>query len=523
MSSDIDVHGTHDDSEQLLVPKVMEIVADLHRRFEPRRVQAMTSRAERQALFDAGRLPDFRPETADVREAAWTVAPPPADLESRRVEITGPVTRKLMINALNSGADVFMADFEDSLTPTWENVIEGQMNLRGAVRGTLEFEDITSGKSYRLHENVATLIVRPRGWHLVDRNVTIDGQAVSAGILDACLYVFHNAEELLRRGTGPYLYLPKLESYEEARLWNDVLVAMENAQGLPQGTIRVTVLIETILAAFEIDEILYELRDRALGLNAGRWDYIFSMIKKLKLREDRVLPDRSQITMGVPFMRSYADLLIKTCHRRACHAIGGMAAFIPNRRDAEMNAIAIRKVQEDKQREAREGFDGTWVAHPDLVPIARGEFDKVVGDAPHQKGVLREDVSVTSTDLLNTEISGGLITEAGLRNNVSVALQYINSWLCGVGAAAIFNLMEDAATAEISRAQLWQWIKHGAQLDDGRQATSELYRDIVRQEVEKLGQLRLSRLDEAVELLNSLVLSEEFEEFLTVPAYELVS
>ncbi len=522
MSEGFVIEGRHEGADQVLVPAVVDLIADLHGRFEPRRKDVLESRTLRQAEFDAGRLPDFLPETAAVRTGDWVVAPTPADLEFRRVEITGPVTRKLMINALNSGADVFMADFEDSLTPTWENVIEGQLNLKGAVRRSLTFVDEGSGRSYQLGDDLATLIVRPRGWHLVDKHASVDGEPVSGGILDASLYVFHNSGELLEQGSGPYLYLPKLEGHLEARLWNDILAAIEDYLGLTRGTIKVTVLIETILAAFEMDEILYELRDRAVGLNAGRWDYIFSLIKKLRRHPDRVLPDRSQVTMAVPFMRSYADLLIKTCHRRGCHAIGGMAAYIPNRRDEQANEFALQKVREDKQREARQGFDGTWVAHPDLVPVARAEFDAVVGHAPHQKEIRRGDVDVRADDLLNTDIASGEITEAGFRNNVSVALQYLNSWLCGVGAAAIYNLMEDAATAEISRAQLWQWVTNGSRLADGREATVQLYRNIRDEEVSKLQLLRLARLDEAASLLDSLVLSEVFEEFLTEPAYRLL-
>ncbi len=425
----------------------------------------------------------------------------------------------MMINALNSGADVFMADFEDALSPTWHNVVQGQLNLIDAVRRRIEFVN-PDGRVYRLKEETATLLVRPRGWHLVEKHVLVDGQPISASLFDFGLYFFHNARELLERGTGPYFYLPKLENHLEARLWNDVFNAAQDALGIPRGTIRATVLVETILAAFEMEEILYELRDHMAGLNAGRWDYIFSVIKKFRKRPDFVLPDRIQVTMTVPFMRAYTELLVKTCHRRGAHAIGGMAAFIPSRKDPKVNEVALAKVREDKERESGDGFDGTWVAHPDLVPVAREVFAQVLGDKPHQKERQREDVHVTAQDLLDVRVPGGTITENGLRNNISVALQYLNAWLQGNGAAAIFNLMEDTATAEIARSQIWQWIHHRARLDDGRPITGALYEQLRDEELAKLGGPESGRLREAVEILDPLILDETFTEFLTFRAYD---
>jgi malate synthase len=506
---------------QILTEPALDFVASLHREFNLRRKQLLQRRAERQQAIDAGHFPDFLPETAHIRESEWRVAPTPPDLEDRRVEITGPVDRKMMINALNSGARVFMADFEDALSPTWENVVQGQINLRDAVRRTISFES-PDGRVYRLADKTATLVVRPRGWHLVERHVLVDGEPISASLFDFGLYFFHNAHELLARNTGPYFYLPKLESHLEARLWNDVFNFAQDRLGIPRGTIRATVLIETILAAFEMDEILWELRDHAAGLNAGRWDYIFSVIKKFRRHREFLLPDRAQVTMTVPFMRAYTELLVRTCHRRGAHAIGGMAAFIPSRRDPQVNEIALAKVREDKEREAKDGFDGTWVAHPDLVPVALEVFDRVLGEQPHQKHRLREDVQVTARDLLDVRVPGGRITEGGLRNNVSVALQYLDSWLRGQGAAAIFNLMEDTATAEISRAQLWQWRFHRAELDDGRPVTAELYVQIRDEELIKLGGEGAGRLREAREILDRLVLDDEFTEFLTYLAYEYI-
>lgn len=503
----------------ILTGSALEFVAALHRHFNPRRLELLQRRVERQKAIDAGEFPDFLPETAHIRNSEWRVAPAPPDLEDRRVEITGPVDRKMMINALNSGARVFMADFEDALAPSWTNVIEGQINLRDAVRRTISFEG-PDGRIYRLNERTATLLVRPRGWHLVERHVLVDGEPISASLFDFGLYFFHNAHELLNRGTGPYFYLPKLESHLEARLWNDVFNFAQDQLGIPRGIIRATVLIETILAAFEMDEILWELRDHAAGLNAGRWDYIFSVIKKFRRHRDFLLPDRAQVTMTVPFMRAYTELLVKTCHRRGAHAIGGMAAFIPSRRDPQVNEIALAKVREDKEREANDGFDGTWVAHPDLVPVATEVFDRVLGERPHQKERQRDDVQVTARDLLNTHVPGGQITEAGLRNNVSVALQYLDSWLRGQGAAAIFNLMEDTATAEIARAQLWQWRHHQAHLVDSRPVTAALYEQIRDEELARLGGQATGRLREAREILDRLVLSDEFIDFLTWIAYD---
>ncbi len=507
--------------KQVLTSEALAFVAQLHREFNPRREELLQRRVERQAEFDAGALPDFLPETAHIQESEWNVAPTPPDLERRWVEITGPVDRKMMINALNSGADVFMADFEDALSPTWDNVVQGQINLIDAVRRRIEFVN-PDGRVYRLKEKIATLLVRPRGWHLVEKHVWVDGQPISASLFDFGLYFFHNAHELIERGTGPYFYLPKLESHLEARLWNDVFNFAQDALGIPRGTVRATVLIETILAAFEMDEILYELRDHAAGLNAGRWDYIFSVIKKFRKRRDFVLPDRAQVTMTVPFMRAYTELLVKTCHRRGAHAIGGMAAFIPSRRDPEINERALAKVREDKERESGDGFDGTWVAHPDLVPVAREVFERVLGDKPHQKDRLREDVNVGASDLLDIRVPGGTITEGGFRNNVSVALQYLNSWLLGNGAAAIFNLMEDTATAEIARAQLWQWRHHNAQMDDGRPITADFYRQIRDEELAKLGGPDVGRYREAVEILDKLVLPDDFTEFLTYISYNYI-
>lgn len=507
---------------EILTSDALAFVAALHRQFHSTRKQLLKQRSERQAQLDAGVLPDFLSETAKIRESEWQVAPAPADLNDRRVEITGPVERKMMINALNSGAKVFMADFEDALSPTWENVIQGQINCRDAVRRTIEFHN-PDGRIYRLSDTTATLVIRPRGWHLVEKHVTVDGEFISASLFDAGLYLFHNAQELLARGSGPYFYLPKLESHLEARLWNEVFTAAQAALGIPHGSIRATVLIETILAAFEMEEILYELRDHAAGLNAGRWDYIFSTIKKLRNHSDKVLPDRSQVTMTVPFMRAYTELLVHTCHKRGAHAIGGMAAFIPNRRDVEVTENALAKVREDKTRESQDGCDGTWVAHPDLVPVAKACFDAVLGDRPNQKERLRAEVKVTGPELIDIQSAGGSISETGVRLNVSVALQYINAWLSGNGAAAINNLMEDAATAEISRSQIWQWIRHEAKLDDGRSVTRELYMRIRDEELAKLGGSDKEHYEEAAELLDKLILTDEFVEFLTLPAYEYLS
>ncbi|HEX3556290.1 MAG TPA: malate synthase A [Thermoanaerobaculia bacterium] len=503
--------------DQILTPEALAFVAHLQRNLGAAREDLLERRARRLEDLSRGIGLGFLEHTADLREADWQVAPSPPDLTDRRVEITGPVERKMMINALNSGASVFMADFEDALSPTWQNVIEGQANLIEAVRRRLAFTS-PEGKEYRLNDRTATLLVRPRGWHLTERHVLVDGQPVSASLFDFGLYFFHNADELLKRGTGPYFYLPKLESHTEAALWNQAFVAAQEALSIPVGTIRATVLVETIPAAFEMEEILWELRDHAAGLNAGRWDYIFSIIRKFP--RGQVLPDRSQITMTVPFMRAYTDLLVATCHRRGAHAIGGMAAFIPSRRDEEVNRTALTRVREDKERETSQGFDGTWVAHPDLVPVAKEIFDRHLGDRPNQKNILREDVEVTESQLLDFRVDGGRITENGVRANVGIALQYLDAWLQGQGAVGIHNLMEDTATAEISRVQLWQWIWNEAVLDDGRQLTQDLYRQIRDQEVAALGGAGQGRLRDAIEILDGLILNEELEPFLTIPAYQ---
>ncbi|HHC07985.1 MAG TPA: malate synthase A, partial [Actinobacteria bacterium] len=499
----------------------------LHRTFEPLRRRLLAERVERQRRIDAGEDPDFLAETKTIRQADWRVAPPPADLRDRRTEITGPTDRKMIINALNSGAKVFMADFEDSNSPTWRNMVGGQVNLVDAVRRTIEFTS-PDGKEYRLGEELATLVVRPRGWHLPERHLLVDGEPVSGSLFDFGLYFFHNARELLDRGSGPYFYLPKLESHLEARLWNDVFVHAQDALGIPRGTIRATVLIETILAAFEMDEILYELREHSAGLNAGRWDYIFSIVKKFRNREGLTFPDRSQITMTVPFMHAYSELLVATCHRRGAHAIGGMAAFIPSRRDEEVNRRAFAKVREDKERESRAGYDGTWVAHPDLVPLAIEVFTEVLGDRPNQVDRLRDDVRVGARDLLDFRVPDGTITDDGVRLNVDVGIRYLASWLRGNGAAAIYNLMEDAATAEISRAQIWQWTRHRATTVEGKEVTPALVEKIADEET---GRLRdelgdeafvAGRFPEARELFERVALADDFPEFLTLPAYEIL-
>ncbi|MCC7024176.1 MAG: malate synthase A [Thermomicrobiales bacterium] len=505
--------------EPILSPEALAFVADLHRRFNPRRQELLRAREERQAAIDAGRESlDFLPETRSVREGEWQVAPVPADLQDRRVEITGPCDRKMVINALNSGAKVFMADLEDASSPTWHNVVDGQRNLYDAVRRTISFQN-PDGRSYQLEPETATLLVRPRGWHLDEAHVTVDGEPISGSLFDFGLYLFHNGKELLARGTGPYFYLPKLQSHREARLWNDAFTYAQEALGIPHGSIRATVLVETLPAAFEMEEILYELRDHAGGLNAGRWDYIFSAIKTTRHSNNPPLPDRAQVTMTVPFMRAYTQLLVKTCHKRGAHAIGGMAAFIPSRRDPEVNETAFARVREDKEREAGDGFDGTWVAHPGLVPVAMEIFDAVLGERPNQKERQRDDVHVTAEQLTDLTVPGGAITEEGVRLNISVALQYLNSWLQGTGAAAIFNLMEDAATAEISRAQLWQWIHAGASTSDGEPVTRERYQRLRDEELAKLGGAGAERYGDAVEILDGLVLNDDFVPFLTIPAY----
>ena len=512
----IEIAGpTVDGRERVLTPEAVAFVADLERRFRGERRTLLGRRAARHAEIAAGRLPGFLPESADVRAGDWRVAPTPADLDDRRVEITGPAEPKMMINALNSGARVFMADFEDALSPTWSNVIGGQLAVQEAVRRTLAFE--TLEKAYRLNERTATLLVRPRGWHLEERHLLVDGRPVSASLFDAGLFLFHNAAEALARGSGPYLYLPKLEGRLEARLWNDVLVHAQAAAGVPRGSVRATVLIETILAAFEMDEILFELREHAAGLNAGRWDYIFSFIKRFREQPGFVLPDRGQVTMAVPFMRAYARLLVATCHRRGAHAIGGMSAFIPNRREPGVTANALARVREDKEREAGDGFDGTWVAHPDLVPVAGEVFDRVLGERPHQKGAPGV-ADVEAGALLDVTVPGGRVTEAGVRQNVNVAIRYLDAWLQGNGAAAIDDLMEDTATAEISRSQLWQWRHHATPLEDGAALTADRYRRIRDEELERIGRDR-GRVAEAAALLDGLVLADDFVEFLTPEAY----
>jgi malate synthase len=493
-------------ADDVLVPDAVEFLYLLQRELGSGREEALAARAARAQRLRDGELPDFLEETRSVREGDWSVQPAPADLADRRVEITGPTDRKMVINALNCGAKVFMTDFEDANSPTWENMIDGQRNLSDAIDRTIRLEQ--NGKVYELNDTVATLLVRPRGWHMVERHFEVDGAPMSASLFDFGLYLFRNHERLKGIGSGPYFYLPKLESHREARLWNRVFELAQDTLGIPRGTVRATVLIETVLAAFEMDEILYELGPHATGLNAGRWDYLFSVIKKLGHRPEFVLPDRNSVGMGTPFMRSYAELLVKTCHHRGAHAIGGMAAFIPSRRDAEVNAVALAKVREDKEREAGQAYDGTWVAHPDLVPVAMEIFDRVLGDRPNQLEVLRDDVDVTAADLLNVAATPGEITEDGLRNDISVGIQYLAAWLQGAGAVAIFNLMEDAATSEISRSQVWQWLHHG------KVAPEDVAR-ITDEEIAKLG----PGYDEARRLFEQVATGEEFVEFLTLPAY----
>ncbi|MFL6192664.1 MAG: malate synthase A [Thermoanaerobaculia bacterium] len=502
--------------ERVLTQEALQFVAALQGEMGAARDDLLRLRTLRQADLARGVGLDFLDHTRHVRETSWQVTHAPDDLNDRRVEITGPVERKMMINALNSGASAFMADFEDALSPTWSNVVEGQANLMDAVRRGLSFRS-PEGRDYKLNDQVATLLVRPRGWHLPERHVLLGDVPISASLFDFGLYFFHNARELMSRGSGPYFYLPKLESHLEAQLWNRTFNAAQDYLAIPRGTIRATVLIETITAAFEMDEILWELREHAAGLNAGRWDYIFSIIRKFPATGE-VLPDRSRITMTVPFMQAYTERLVSTCHRRGAHAIGGMAAFIPSRRDEEVNRNALARVREDKEREARQGFDGTWVAHPDLVPVAREIFDRALGDRPNQKDVLRDDVAVTAGQLVDFRIKDGRVTEDGVRSNIAIALTYLDAWLQGQGAVGIRNLMEDTATAEISRAQLWQWIWNGAVLDDGRKLTPELYREIRDQELEAIGSGQ-GRVKEAAEILDHLVLNRDFVPFLTVEAY----
>ncbi len=510
--------------ETVLTPEALAFVAELHREFGERRSELLGARVERQRRIDSGLDLHFLPETADVRAGDWRVAEPAPGLVDRRVEITGPTDRKMTINALNSGAKVWLADFEDAITPTWENVISGQLNLRDALDRTIDFST-PDGKSYALGEELATIVVRPRGWHLDEKHLLVDGERIAGGLVDFGLYFFHCAQRQLDAGKGPYFYLPKLESHLEARLWNDVFVHAQAALGIPRGTIRATVLIETISAAFEMEEILYELREHSSGLNAGRWDYLFSIIKKYRNRgAEFVLPDRNSVTMAAPFMRAYCELLVHTCHKRGAHAIGGMAAFIPSRRDAEVNATAFAKVREDKTREATLGFDGSWVAHPDLVPLCREVFDGVLGERPNQLGTVPE-VSVDAAALLDVASAAADVTEDGLRNNISAALQYLAAWLGGLGAVAIFNLMEDAATAEIARSQIWQWVHNATPLADGRTVTQELVEALIEQETAKIAELQGDGFDPAAyqaahALLAEVALSADFVEFLTLPAYE---
>jgi len=511
-------------TEAILTPEALAFLADLQTAFGPRREALLAARRDRQAAIDAGSDLDFDPATADIRAGDWSVPAAPAALTDRRVEITGPAEPKMMINALNSGARVFMADLEDSLSPGWANVVGGQAAIRSAVRHELQF-DSPEGKAYRLNDEVATLVIRPRGWHLEERHALVDGRPMSASLFDAGLDLFHNGAERVRRGIAPFYYLPKLQAAAEAALWADVFDWSEDRLSLARGSVRATVLIETIHAAFQMDEILHALGRHATGLNAGRWDYLFSCIKTFRTRPDRVLPERAQLTMTTPFMRAYTELLVRTCHRRGAHAIGGMAAFIPSRRDAEVNAAAMAKVRDDKERESGDGFDGTWVAHPDLVPLATAIFGGVLGDRPNQLDRDRSEVRVGAPDLLNLRVPGGRVTEAGIRLNVSVALQYLAAWLGGNGAAAINNLMEDAATAEISRSQLWQWRVAGTKLDDGRSLTGGLYTAIRDAELAALrggGLVDDERLADAAEILDDLVLDDDFREFLTLRAGELL-
>jgi malate synthase len=515
--------------EEVLTGEALAFVAELHRRFAPRRAELLERRARRRAEIARTASLDFLPETAAIRsDDTWRVAPCPDALLDRRVEITGPTDRKMTINALNSGARIWLADFEDALSPTWENVVLGQLNLTDAYTRAIDFTDPASGKSYALRpdEELATVVTRPRGWHLEERHLEVDGEKVPGALVDFGLYFFHNARRLLEMGKGPYFYLPKMESHLEARLWNDVFVYAQDALGVPQGSVRATVLIETITAAYEMDEILYELRDHASGLNAGRWDYLFSIVKNFRDCGPKfVLPDRNSVTMTAPFMRAYTELLVRTCHRRGAHAIGGMAAFIPSRRDEEVNKVALEKVRADKDREAGDGFDGSWVAHPDLVPLCEASFDAVLGERPHQKDRLREEVQVRAADLLAIDSLDARPTSAGLVNAVQVGMRYIEAWLRGLGAVAIFNLMEDAATAEISRSQIWQWINAGVEFENGEKATPELARRVAAEELEnlraELGEeaFAAGRWQEAHDLLLKVALDEEYEEFLTLPAY----
>ena len=516
----------NDGFADILTTEALSFVAELQRRFGTTRESLLERRQEVQARIDDGWMPDFLEETRAIRDSDWTIAVTPPDLQDRRVEITGPLDRKMVINALNCGAKVFMADFEDATSPTWTNMIDGHVNLRDAIRRSITFDDPNSGKHYQLNDEIATLLVRPRGWHLLEKHVLVDGQPISGSLCDFGLYLFHNHDALRERGTGPYFYLPKLENHLEARLWNDVFSFSEKELGITAGTIKGTVLIETILAAFEMDEILYELREHMGGLNCGRWDYIFSFIKKFRNHPDFVLPDRDQVTMVRDFMRAYTQLTIKTCHRRNAHAVGGMAAQIPNRHDPEANADALSKVRADKEREATDGHDGTWVAHPGLVPIALEQFDAHMKEA-NQIARKRQDVNVAAGDLLT--VPDGTITEKGLRHNISVGIQYIESWLGGTGCVPLYNLMEDAATAEICRAQVWQWLKHGVSITDGPTIDSELVDRFLAEQLDtikgEVGEERFAsgHYQAASELFDQLIKQDQFNEFLTLPAYDLVT
>jgi malate synthase len=505
---------------QILTPEALGFVAKLHRKFESRRQELLAARAARQKEFDQGKLPDFLPQTKAIREGDWIVAPQPKDMLDRRVEITGPTDRKMVINALNCGAATFMADIEDANCPTWHNMIDGQVNLRDAVRRTISLE--SNGKHYRLNEKTAVLLPRPRGWHLDEKHVTIDGAAVSGGIFDFALYFFHNAKELIQRGSGPYFYLPKMESHLEARLWNEIFDFSENEIQIEKGSIKATALIETVVAAFEMDEILYELRSHSAGLNIGRWDYIFSCIKKFRANQEFCLADRAQVTMTAPFMRAYALLLVKTCHRRGAPAMGGMAAQIPIKNDPAANDAAIEKVRADKLREVTDGCDGTWVAHPGLVPVAKAVFDQHMPQ-PNQYARQRPDVKVSARELLDFQPEQP-ITEAGLRNNISIGIQYLGAWLAGNGCVPVYNLMEDAATAEISRSQIWQWIRSPkGVLEDGRKVTAELFKESLSAELKKIKESGAEgRLDEAAQLFERITTDDQYVEFLTLPAYQLI-
>ncbi len=512
---------------EIVTPEALAFLGELERRFGGRRRELLARRADRQARLDGGEALDFLPETQGVREGDWSVPPPPADLRDRRVEITGPPERKMTVNALNSGARCWMADFEDANSPTWANVIGGHVNLIDAIERRIDHVDERTGREYRLDAHTATLLVRPRGWHLDEEHLHLDGRPLTAALCDFGLFLFHNGRRLLERGSGPYLYLPKLQSHLEARLWNDVFVFAQERLGIPRGSIRATVLVETIWAAFEMEEILHELREHSAGLNAGRWDYQFSMIKSFRTRPDFVLPDRNTVTMTVPFMRAYTELLVRTCHRRGTFAMGGMAAFIPSRSDAEANERALARLRDDKRREAGDGFDGTWVAHPDSVPAATEEFDRVLRGRPNQIERRRDDVEVDASALLDVAATPGEVTEQGLRNDCNVGIQYISSWLRGNGAAGIYGLMEDAATAEIARSQVWQWLHTGTRLADGRPVTPELVREIEASELERIRAEiaddrwfhEQGRPDDSRRLFEQVALADDFADFLTLPAY----